>query len=99
MFYSLCGQITGEICISGHSKQKETFARVSGYVEQNDVHSSQTTVREALLFSASLRIGHGVPADSIQGFVEEMLSLVELESLHYALVWDCPTCGLQCVCL
>lgn len=88
------GQITGDIRINGHQKQQATFARVSGYVEQSDVHSPQTTVREALLFSASLRIDHSVPADSKKDFVEEVLGLVELYSLHNALVRDCSSCGL-----
>lgn len=42
--------------ISGHPKVHETFARVSGYVEQFDIHSPQATVREALIYSAWLRL-------------------------------------------
>ncbi|KAL3134274.1 ABC transporter G member 31 [Trebouxia sp. C0009 RCD-2024] len=70
------GKITGDIRINGHPKQQATFARVSGYVEQSDLHSPKTTVREALLFSASLRIDPSVPADRINAFVEEMLDLI-----------------------
>lgn len=50
------GYIEGDIRISGHPKQQHTFARVSGYVEQNDIHSPQVTVEESLWFSASLRL-------------------------------------------
>lgn len=50
------GYIEGEIKISGHPKVQRTFARVSGYVEQNDIHSPQVTVEESLWFSASLRL-------------------------------------------
>lgn len=50
------GHIEGEIKISGHLKEQKTFARISGYVEQNDIHSPQVTVWESLLFSASLRL-------------------------------------------
>ncbi|KAL3134591.1 transcription factor, variant 2 [Trebouxia sp. C0009 RCD-2024] len=89
------GKITGDIRINGHPKQQATFARVSGYVEQSDVHSPQTTVREALLFSASLRIGPSVPADRINAFVEEMLDLVELHSLQDALVGSPGVSGLS----
>lgn len=50
------GYIEGDIRISGHPKQQSTFARVSGYVEQNDIHSPQVTVYESLAFSSFLRL-------------------------------------------
>jgi ABC-type multidrug transport system ATPase subunit len=50
------GYIEGDISISGYPKKQETFARVSGYCEQNDIHSPQVTVYESLLFSAWLRL-------------------------------------------
>lgn len=50
------GYIEGDIKISGHPKEQRTFARISGYVEQNDIHSPQVTVEESLLFSSSLRL-------------------------------------------
>ena len=33
------GYIEGSISISGYPKDQATFARVSGYCEQNDIHS------------------------------------------------------------
>lgn len=50
------GYTEGDIRISGHPKEQQTFARISGYVEQNDIHSPQVTVEESLWFSASLRL-------------------------------------------
>lgn len=50
------GYIEGNITISGYPKKQETFARVSGYCEQNDIHSPCVTVYESLLFSAWLRL-------------------------------------------
>lgn len=50
------GVIEGTINISGYPKKQETFARISGYCEQNDIHSPCLTVLESLLFSASLRL-------------------------------------------
>lgn len=54
------GYIEGDIRISGHPKVQKTFARISGYVEQNDIHSPQVTVEESLWFSASLRLSKDV---------------------------------------
>ena len=50
------GYITGNITISGYPKKQETFARISGYCEQNDIHSPFVTIYESLLFSAWLRL-------------------------------------------
>ena len=50
------GTIEGEIRIGGYPKVQDTFARVSGYCEQTDIHSPQITVEESLIFSAWLRL-------------------------------------------
>jgi len=50
------GYIEGSIMISGYPKQRETFARISGYCEQTDIHSPHITVYESLLYSAWLRL-------------------------------------------
>lgn len=50
------GYIEGDIKISGFPKNQETFARISGYCEQTDIHSPQVTIRESLIYSAFLRL-------------------------------------------
>lgn len=50
------GYIEGDIRISGFPKVQETFARIAGYCEQNDIHSPQVTVKESLVYSAWLRL-------------------------------------------
>lgn len=50
------GYIQGEITVSGYPKKQETFARISGYCEQIDIHSPHVTVYESLLYSAWLRL-------------------------------------------
>lgn len=54
------GYIEGSISISGFPKNQATFARISGYCEQNDIHSPHVTVYESLIFSAWLRLGKDV---------------------------------------
>ena len=54
------GYIEGDIRISGYPKNQKTFARISGYCEQNDIHSPQVTVRESLIYSAWLRLAADV---------------------------------------
>ncbi|KAF9596998.1 hypothetical protein IFM89_014712, partial [Coptis chinensis] len=80
------GYIEGSISISGYPKRQETFARVSGYCEQNDIHSPNVTVYESLLYSAWLRLGPEVNKETRKMFVDEVTDLVELNILKDALV-------------
>jgi ABC-type multidrug transport system ATPase subunit len=50
------GYIQGDVRVSGFPKNQETFARISGYCEQTDIHSPQVTVRESIIYSAFLRL-------------------------------------------
>ena len=58
------GYVEGSIHISGYPKNPKTFARVSGYYEQYNIHSPNITVYEALLFSAWLRLPRDVDPDT-----------------------------------
>ncbi|KAG0538401.1 hypothetical protein BDA96_03G232900 [Sorghum bicolor] len=80
------GYIEGNISISGYPKKQETFARVSGYCEQNDIHSPHVTVYESLVFSAWLRLPTDVDSNTRKMFIEEVMELVELKPLRNALV-------------
>ncbi|CAO2175421.1 unnamed protein product [Urochloa humidicola] len=80
------GYIEGDISISGYPKKQETFARISGYCEQNDIHSPQVTLYESLLFSAWLRLPKDVDSNTRKIFIEEVMELVELKPLRDSLV-------------
>ncbi|CDO98092.1 unnamed protein product [Coffea canephora] len=80
------GYIEGNVTISGYPKNQETFARISGYCEQNDIHSPHVTVYESLVYSAWLRLPAEVDAKTRMMFVDEVMELVELNSLRDGLV-------------
>ncbi|XP_009343426.2 pleiotropic drug resistance protein 1 [Pyrus x bretschneideri] len=80
------GYIEGDVKISGYPKKQETFARISGYCEQNDIHSPHVTVHESLLYSAWLRLPPEVKAETRKLFIEEVMELVELKPLRQVLV-------------
>ncbi|CAO2191404.1 unnamed protein product [Urochloa humidicola] len=80
------GYIEGDINISGYPKKQETFVRISGYCEQNDIHSPQVTVYESLLFSAWLRLPKDVDSNTRKIFIEDVMELVELKPLRDSLV-------------
>ncbi|KAI4973612.1 hypothetical protein ZWY2020_041393 [Hordeum vulgare] len=89
------GCIEGDIKISGHPKEQQTFARIAGYVEQNDIHSPQVTVEESLWFSSALRLPNDISRETKKAFVEEIMSLVELDELRHALVGKQGSSGLS----
>ena len=51
-----------------------------------DIHSPATTVHEALLFSATLRLPEGVGPAAVRAFVREIERVVEVEDITHALV-------------
>ncbi|KAK4559271.1 hypothetical protein RGQ29_008489 [Quercus rubra] len=89
------GYIQGSITISGYPKKQETFARISGYCEQTDIHSPHVTVYESLLYSAWLRLAPEVDSITRRMFIEEVIELVELTSLREALVGLPSVSGLS----
>lgn len=89
------GIITGDIRVNGHPKNDTTFARVAAYVEQTDVHLPQTSVAEAVEFSAALRLPTTVDAPTRARFVSEVLELVELDRIAGAFVGVPGVSGLS----
>lgn len=77
------GYVGGRITISGHKKDQETFTRVSGYCEQNDIHSPFVTVYESLLYSAWLRL-----SPEINQRTQEVRAILLVGTRHnHGLVW------------
>ncbi|KAJ0078967.1 hypothetical protein Patl1_23928 [Pistacia atlantica] len=89
------GYIEGEIKLNGYPKVQETFARISGYCEQTDVHSPQITVEESLLFSAWLRLDPQIDAKTKREFVNEVLETIELDGIKDSLVGMPDVSGLS----
>ncbi|CBJ30625.1 conserved unknown protein [Ectocarpus siliculosus] len=90
------GTITGDICVNGHPKRQETFIRIAGYVEQQDMHSAVVTVKEALMFSATMRLESSkMDADGCEKFVGGILSVLELEEIADRLIGSEASGGLS----
>ena len=81
------GVVTGDRRIDGNPLDA-SFQRRTGYVQQNDLHLSTTTVREALRFSAALRQPQSTPLEEKYAYVEEIISTLGMESYGEALVGD-----------
>ncbi|KAJ9156438.1 Multidrug resistance protein cdr1 [Pleurostoma richardsiae] len=79
------GVVTGDMLVNG-TPRDQSFQRKTGYVQQQDVHLETSTVREALQFSALLRQHMSVSKEEKYAFVEEVITLLEMEEYADAVV-------------
>ena len=80
------GEVSGSMCINGKPKDDRVFKRIMGYVEQFDSLAPHDTAREAVEFSAALRLPGDTPADIRSGWVTSVLTLLELIPLENTMV-------------
>ncbi|RDI85073.1 hypothetical protein Vi05172_g5060 [Venturia inaequalis] len=86
------GVITGDVLVDGIAPGI-AFQRGTSYAEQLDVHEPAQTVREALRFSADLRQPYETSQEEKYAYVEEVISLLEMESIADAIIGE-PENGL-----
>ena len=86
------GVISGDKLVDGITPGT-AFQRGTSYAEQLDVHEATQTVREALRFSANLRQPYEVSQEQKYAYVEEVISLLEMEEIADAIIGD-PESGL-----
>lgn len=80
------GSVTGVLKLNGRPATREMLACTSGYSEQADVHVPHATVREALAFSAALRLPPATSAADRAVVVDDVLALLELTPVAGRLV-------------
>ena len=79
------GVVSGNMLADGRPLGPE-FQRMTGYVEQQDLHDKTATIREAIEFSAILRQERTVPREEKLAYVDEIIDLLELRELQDALI-------------
>ncbi|KAL2067593.1 hypothetical protein VTL71DRAFT_2018 [Oculimacula yallundae] len=79
------GVITGGMLVDGRERD-DSFQRKTGYVQQQDLHLSTSTVREALNFSALLRQPAKIPRQEKLDYVNEVIKLLDMEEYADAVV-------------
>ncbi|QPG73024.1 hypothetical protein FOA43_000328 [Brettanomyces nanus] len=72
------GVVTGDFLIDGHPLDS-SFERRTGYVQQQDLHIAELTVRESLLFAARLRRPMSVPDFEKVEYVEKIMRILHME--------------------
>jgi ABC-type multidrug transport system ATPase subunit len=79
------GIVTGNVTING-ATLNESFQRRTSYIQHQDIHMAEMTVREAFRFSASLRQAHEVSQDEKYAYLEKIISILGLEDYADAVV-------------
>ncbi|CAG7930861.1 unnamed protein product [Penicillium olsonii] len=79
------GRVEGQMTLNGKPLEA-SFARSCGFVMQQDVHEPNSTVTEALLFSAHMRQPMHVSAEEKAAYVAHIIHLLDLEPIANALI-------------
>lgn len=82
------GAMEGAIFLNGFPREPRSFARLTAYCEQADIHHSFATVGEALAFSAALRLPAAVDGATRRAYVAEVTELLELRGIASRLIGD-----------
>ncbi|KAI4363745.1 hypothetical protein MLD38_019921 [Melastoma candidum] len=80
------GVIEGEIKVGGFPKVQDTYARISAYCEQTDIHSPQVTIGESVAYSAWLRLPTEIDKKTRADFVDQVIKIIELDDIQDSIV-------------
>ncbi|KAL0563795.1 ATP-binding cassette transporter snq2, partial [Marasmius crinis-equi] len=79
-------QTYGSLCLLSYTTDVLTLLFNSGFCQQTDTHLGTATVREALLFSATLRQPSSVPSAEKQEYVDKCLKICGLWRFKDAII-------------
>lgn len=89
------GEICGSMVVNGKIKNPEIFKRMMGYVEQFDTLAPRDTVREAVEFSAVLRLPRDTSTSQREKWVNTVLTMLELLPLQQTMIGNAEVPGLS----
>ncbi|KAG2224969.1 hypothetical protein INT45_000090 [Circinella minor] len=81
------GKVDGRVYLNNEALMSD-FERITGYCEQMDIHQPAVTVREAMRFSAYLRQDKDIPEAEKDEYVEQIITLLEMEDIADAQIGD-----------
>ncbi|KAK9453376.1 P-loop containing nucleoside triphosphate hydrolase protein [Dipodascopsis uninucleata] len=79
------GVITGDMLVNGRPVDA-SFKRRTGYVQQQDLHLAEYSVRESLRFAADLRQPMSVPQKEKYDYVETIINLLGMQNYAEAII-------------
>ncbi|GAQ83468.1 hypothetical protein KFL_001490085 [Klebsormidium nitens] len=88
------GRTTGQILVNGYPRNPATFRRYCTMVERVESHSPFMTVREAIQFSARLRLPGTTTESQREAFIDQILDVMELRPFKNVLVGSLGKAGV-----
>ena len=89
------GRITGEMYTNSKLKDQKDFRRIMAYVEQFDTLSPQETTRDAIEFSAALRLPSDVSKEDRKKWVDQVIKMLELTPIENVMVGKIADGGMS----
>ena len=89
------GTIKGDIYINGKPKDQKYFQRIMAYVEQFDTLSPHETTRDAIEFSAALRLPSSVSDEYRKKWVDAVITMLELSPIENVMVGKISEGGMS----
>jgi ABC-type multidrug transport system ATPase subunit len=89
------GIVKGGMFVNGRPKEEHSFRKNMGYVEQFDSLSPMETARDAIEFSAALRLPRGTSTSERESWVNTVLIMLELTPLENTLIGTETTGGMS----
>jgi ABC-type lipoprotein export system ATPase subunit len=89
------GIVKGGMFVNGRPKEEHSFRKNMGYVEQFDSLSPMETARDAIEFSAALRLPRGTTPAERESWVNTVLIMLELTPLENTLIGTETTGGMS----
>jgi ABC-type lipoprotein export system ATPase subunit/ABC-type multidrug transport system permease subunit len=80
------GRIEGGIYVNGEPKEEHSFRAIMGYVEQFESLSPHDTTREAIAFSAALRLPPATTTEARDAWVNSVIDMLELGPIEDAMI-------------
>jgi ATP-binding cassette subfamily G (WHITE) protein 2 (PDR) len=79
------GVVAGNMFVNGHLRDS-SFQRSTDYVQQQELHLSTATVREALRLSAYLRQPNSISRSEKDAYVEDVIKILDMDKYDDAIV-------------
>lgn len=89
------GTIKGTMAVNGKVKNETAFRHLMAYVEQFDTLFPRDTTREAIEFSAAMRLSRDVSPEDRKSWVEQVIDMMELTPIADRMIGNEASGGLS----
>jgi len=89
------GVVKGQMFLNGVPKIEGYFRKIMGYVEQFDTLPRKSTAREAIEFSAALRLASNITREQRDKWVNSVLAMLDLEIIENDLIGAMDAGGMS----